>query len=1030
MKNIKIFATIMVLLLAIVIPINAQQTKDITGTVTDKAGDPVIGATVAIKNKPTLGVMTDTDGKFSLKATAYDILIFSYIGYTSQEIPVEAKSVINVTMEEADNTLQQVTVVGGNTTVRKATIVGAITTVDTKTLNAPTASISNSLAGNVAGIIARQTSGEPGSNFSEFWIRGISTFGASSSALVLVDGIERNFNEINVEDIESFSVLKDASATAIYGQRGANGVVIITTKRGNAGKVNISFKGEAGYNTHTILPKYVDGMTYANLANEARRTRYQDPLMSPEEMDILRYGLDPDLYPNVDWYDEVLRTGSANYRASLNISGGGETARYFISGSYYTEDGRYRDESLNNYDTNARYSRYNYRTNVDVNVTPSTIIELGVAGWLTNQNKPGAASTDHIWNSLAALTPITVPIMYSNGLIPTYGIDNEMNPYVLLNQTGYNSTWESKIETNVSLKQDLKFITEGLDFVARFAFDTRNWNEIRRNKMPDLYRAEKTRDGNGNMVLTRIAQSYPLTQISDSNGDRRYYGELNLNYSRLFGEKHRVGGMLLYYQQETSNIVRFADVIEGIPRRTMAFSGRGTYGFSDRYLLEFNFGYTGSENFQKGKRFGFFPAIAAGWVISEEPFIKNNISWLDMFKIRYSYGEVGNDKMSKNNKDIRFAYLDVISGGGSYNFGEMGNSMGGTTITSIGTTSLTWEVAKKHNIGLDLNMFNSAFTMTVDLFKDTRDKIFMERGNIPYTTGIENRNPWANIGKMKSQGADGNFSFSHKVGQVDLTIRGNATYTKSEVIEHDEEINKPFYQKIAGYRYRQTRGLVAVGLFKDQAEIDNSPRQTFGGDILPGDIKYKDVNGDGVINQDDEVPIGYSEVPNLIYGMGLSAQWKGFDFNILFQGAGKSDFFVSGNSVYPFQGSEVGNILDAVADPNDRWISREISGTPDTERQDASFPRLSYGGNLNNYRNSTFWLKNGRYLRLKNLEVGYTVPKTFTRKWKMEQLRVFFLGYNLAQFRAFNWWDPELASNDGAKYPIQKTFSFGLNVTF
>ncbi len=1010
----------------------AQKEITVTGTITDETGETLIGASVVVKNQPGLGTVTDMDGNYKIKTGPNEILVISYIGYNSVEVPIQNRIKIDVVLTTGGTTIDEVTVVGAGVQ-RKVSVVGAISSVDVATLTVPTSNLSNSLAGNVAGIIAVQRSGEPGQNQSEFWIRGISTFGASSAALVLVDGIERNFNEINVEDIESFSVLKDASATAIYGQRGANGVVIITTKRGKEGKVNINFKAEYGIVTPSRMPKYVNTMEYCNLANEASLSRYQDVIFSPSEMEIVNWNLDPDIYPNVDWYDTTLKNQAASYRGMLNLSGGGSTARYYISGAYYNEEGLYKDYSLNNYSTNANYKRYNFRSNVDVNVTKTTIVELGVGGWLTDQNKPGAL-TDQVWESLSAFTPVTVPIMFSNGLAPTGLTSTFVNPYVLLNKTGYKTLWENKLETNVALRQNLDFITPGLNFYGRFSFDTYGYNDVNRATLPDLYSVERRRDSKGRMVLRRQMAGFPLAQSTSSWGDRRYYGELNVSYDRVFNSVHRVTGLLLYYQQDYARNDAGSNVFKAVPKRNLALSGRATYSYHDRYFTEFNFGYTGSENFEPGERFGFFPAIALGWLVSNESFIMDHAPWLTNLKLRYSYGEVGNDVLGDDQGTgyFRFPYISTMGGAAGYTFGETGRyGMGGIAISRIGTPNLTWEVAQKHNVGIDLAIAHK-FTATVDLFKDVRSNIFMQRTYMPSTVGLTGSQiPWANVGKMESLGTDGTLAYSDKIGDVSFTVRGNFTYAHSEVLDYDEPANVLPYQMRKGYRWGQSRGLIALGLFTDQADIDNSPVQTFGS-VLPGDIKYKDVNGDGKVDNDDIVPIGYTNAaPEFVYGAGFSAQWKGFDFNILFQGAGNCDFFLGGIGAAPFYAGANGNILKAVADQSNRWTSRIVSGTPDTERQDVIFPRLQYGSTSNNnYMASTWWLRNSRYLRLKNLEVGYTFPSHMTHKLLMEKVRVYFLGNNLCVWDDFGWWDPELAKDNGAKYPIQKNFTLGLTVSF
>lgn len=1013
----------------------AQETTQqltVTGIVKDETNELLIGASITIKNQPGLGTTTGINGEFSIKVKDYDILVFSYIGYDSKEIPVQGKSKLgNITLQESSKKIEEVVIVSGNRVQRKITQIGAITTINPEMLKGvASANISNALAGNVPGIIAMQTTGEPGKNISEFWIRGISTFGANATALVLVDGIERNLDEINVEDIESFSVLKDASATAVYGQRGANGVILVSTKKGKEGKVKISFKGEYGVLAHTNMPEFVDGVTYARLANEAKFSRNQDPLYTNEEIDVIQYGLDPDLYPDVNWRDYAMRKTSPSYKASLNISGGGSTARYYISGSYYNEQGMYKTRDYNAYNTNVDYKRYNYRANVDVNITKSTVVELGIGGWIALNNGP-TSDSGAIWNSLGALVPIRVPIMYSNGLVPTYGDGFQMNPDAVINRVGYKQGTESKMETNVTLKQDLAFITKGLSFTGRFAFDTYNNQIIKRSKSPSMYYAEPQRNSNGDLVMRRVKSSSPLSQSSDNSGNRRYYTEASVNYERLFGSDHRVSGLLLYYQEEIANANDVGtDIKIGIPKRNMALSGRVTYGYKDRYLVEGNFGYTGSENFQKQNRFGFFPAIALGWVLSEEPWIKKHTSsWLEVFKVRASYGQVGNDRISGNDAD-RFPFISTIGDTDGFNFGESdSNYIGGYGIKKIGASRLTWETAVKWDLGLDVSLWDGLFTLTADIFKDHRKNIFMERGQIPFTVGVEHLKPWANIGEMESKGVDGNFAVHKKIGEVDIVLRGNLTYAINEVLDHDEAANALTYQMTKGYRFNQMRGLMAEGLFESQEEIDNRPKQDFGSVCKPGDIKYKDVNGDGIVNKDDIVPLGYTNTPNLTYGFGGNATWKSLDFNILFQGSGKSSFMLDGWG-RPFSGGETGNILTYVADSKNRWISREYSGTPDTERADAIFPRLTYGDNANNNQASTHWMRSSRYLRLKTLEIGYTLPGTLTRKCFIERARFFFLGNNLAVFSPFKWWDAEAGKGDGMGYPINKTYTVGVQLSF
>lgn len=995
---------------------------DVSGLVLDENNEPLIGVNVTIKDMPGLGVITDVDGKFKMKMEPYHWLVFSYIGFDKQEVLVKESTSLKIIMKESSGTMLDEVVITGTGAQKKVTMTGAVTNVEVNELKTSSASITNALAGNVAGIMARQTSGQPGQNVSEFWIRGISTFGAGSSALVLVDGFERDMNEINIEDIESFSVLKDASATAIYGSRGANGVVLITTKRGNSGKVQIDAKVETTYNTRTSTPEFVDGYTYATLMNEARTTRNQTPFYTDEQLYLLQNGLDKDLYPNVNWMNILLRDGAPTYRATLNINGGGSLARYYISGSYVDEGGMYKaDESLKDYNTNANYRRWNYRLNVDMNITKSTLLKVGVAGSLDKQNEPGSSVND-IWAAAMGYNPISVPVMYSNGLVPAFGSgSDQINPWVAATQTGYQEKWNNKIQTNITLEQDFGFITKGLKFIARYGYDTSNYQYISRKKYPEMWRAEQNRASDGSLIMNKIRDEQLMTQESSSSGERKEYLEAELHYDRTFGD-HTVGGVLKYTQDKTVNTsVNGDDIMQGIDRRHQGLAGRFTYGWKYRYFFDFNFGYNGSENFAPGHQFGFFPAYSVAWNIAEEPIVKEHLPWMDMFKLRYSYGKVGNDNMS-----TRFPYLSTFGASSNYNFADLGQNytFDGLTYTYYATTAVTWEVATKHDLGLDFSLWNSKLTGTIDYFREQRDGIYQARNFIPLSVGMygmgTGMNISTNIGSVMSQGFDGNFAFKQRIGEVDLTIRGNFTYSKSEIKEYDEAYSNYPYKYQKGFRVDQTRGLIALGLFKDFDDIRNSPKQSWG-EVLPGDIKYADVNGDGIVNDDDIVPIGATTRPNLTYGFGVAGQWKGIDVNILFQGVGKSTFCIDGSSVYPFQNGDWGNILTDVVESN-RWILGV------NEDPNAEYPRLSYGGNENNYRASTYWMRDGSFIRLKNLEIGYTIPKKIVNKLHLNNIRIYFMGTNLLTFSKFKLWDPELGSSNGQAYPLSRSYTLGLTI--
>ena len=1002
-----------------------NKTIKVSGTVTDEQNQPLIGVNVTIQGVTGFGTTTDVDGKYTIEMEPYNRLVFSYIGFVEQEILIKEQTKQNVVLKEDDATSLDEVIITGTGVQKKLTVTGAVTQISMDDIaSTSTSNLTNMLAGNVPGVMAMQSSGQPGKNTSEFWVRGISTFGAGSSALVLVDGFPRDLNEISIEDIESFTVLKDASTTAIYGSKGANGVILITTKKGKAGKVNVDAKFEAAYNTRTMTPTFADGYSYASMMNEALITRNKEPEYSAEELEILRLGLDPDLYPNVDWQDLLLRNGAMTYRGSLNLSGGGNTARYFISGSYLNEQGMYKvDENIKkDYDTNANSQLYNYRMNVDVDITKTTLVKVGVSGSLRKMNEPGRAI--NVWEALMRQNPIEIPAMYSDGRFPTRGVDADTNPWVLTTQTGYNETWTNKIQTNITLEQKLDFITKGLSFVGRFGYDTNNGSNIRRMKMPELYKANKQRNEAGELVFNRIAAEQKMSQESGSSGDRYEYLEAELHYNRGFKD-HNIGATLKYNQNSSISTVGIGgDIINGIARRNQGLAGRVSYNWKNRYFADFNFGYNGSENFAKGHQFGFFPAMSAAWNVAEEGFIRNNAKWINMFKIRYSYGKVGNDNLG-----ARFPYLYTIAGvDRGYQWADLGYNKSYTVLayTSLANNNVTWEIATKHDLGIDLALFKDKFGLTVDYFNEYREGIYMTRNYVSYMVGLNGLAPTANVGKVSSEGFDGNFHYNQKLGEWDLTLRGNITYSKNTILDRDEENAYYKYQLQKGYRVNQARGLIAAGMFSDYEEIRNYPTQQFG-EVMPGDLKYKDVNGDGVVDGGDVVAIGATERPNLIYGVGLSARWKSFDFNVHFQGAGKSSYCIQGPSVYAFSQKEVGNILPDLVDG--RWIDSTISGTEATMNPNASYPRLSYGGNSNNYRASTFWLRNGSYLRLKTLEIGYNLPQKWVNKIYSKNIRLFFIGTNLLTFSEFKLWDPEMGSTTGAHYPLAKTFSFGFNIS-
>ncbi len=1023
----KIINTVGLLLFMSINLLFAQSDITVGGLIMTEKGEELIGVNIIVKENPMVGTISDTDGRFKLtNISSGETLVFSFIGFEVQEIKIERPDErMRVVLKELSSDMDEVVVVGRGTQ-RKVSVVGAISNIDAKDLRVPATSVTNMLGGRIPGIISVTRSGEPGRDFSEFWIRGISTFGAGSSALILIDGVEGNLNTLDPEDIESFSILKDASATAVYGVRGANGVVLVTTKKGVAGKLSINVKANAGISHSPRMPQYVDANTYAYLANEAALSRGMNPVYSEMDLVLFKNGLDPDIHPNVNWRDVILKDYSWNQQYHLGASGGGQVARYYISLGILNKEAIFKqDKGVNKYDTNVNYNQYNFRANVDINLTPTSVLTLGLENILVGQNYPGYGdSSQALWDAQANLTPVTVPLRFSTGELPAYGeFNDQVSPYVLLNHTGYRNYYRNTNNLNVQFRQDLAVITKGLSFAALFNLYANNQMWSGRPKSPALYYSKKRlRDGSLDLEKKRDAQE-PY-YFRDTEIDRKIYFESHFDYDRVFGIDHRVTALAHFYMQDYISS-RFSTDLTAIPKRYMSFSGRATYSWKDTYLLEGNIGYTGSEAFEKGKRFGTFPAISLGWVPTQYNFVKDNIPFINFLKFRGSYGVVGNDRLTGDDS-VRFPYLTLMgtTDGSQWNTGQ------GITETQVGSSNLRWETSNKANFGIDTKFYRNKFEMTVDFFQDIRSGIYQQRASVPEEIGLVTL-PWANVGKMKSWGMDGNISFMQTFSKDSyLVLRANLTQSKNEILEFEESIVRYPYQTAVGYQWGINRGLVALGLFKDEDEIMNSPRQVFEREVLPGDIKYKDINGDGVIDDYDVVPLGFSNLPQIQYGFAAEFNWRKWNLNVLFEGVEKVKYFSSGAGFFPFVGRETGNILDEVALQENRWTSAEISGDPSTENPNAKFPRFTYGDNANNNRPSTFWLNDGRYLRLKNIHLSYSPDVKYLNRFGVQNAVISLIGDNLYVWDKVKNFDPAQASGNGAAYPIQRVYTLQLNLKF
>jgi TonB-linked SusC/RagA family outer membrane protein len=998
---------------------NAGRGYIISGTVMEENGEPLPGVNIAV-NGGVHGTISDMDGRFNLEnIPPGDTVVFSFIGFKTYEMVVnENKTRLKIALQPNIDELDQVVVVGHGTQ-RKITTTGAITSVNTAELQVPAVSVSNMIAGRVPGVIGLSRSGEPGNDYSEFWIRGISTFGANSSALVLIDGVEGNLNDVDPVDIESFSVLKDASATAVYGVRGANGVVLITTKRGKAGKLKVNIKANRTYTECARLPEYVDAATYARLANEAREVRGLKRKYSDVEIELFETGLDPDLYPNVNWRDVILKDHSYYGQYNLNISGGGTNARYYISLGYQDKDGIFKqDESANKYDVNVNYHKYNFRSNVDMDLGPGTKLLLSLEDVIAEQNSPGYGDDNNaLWSAQANLAPVTVPVRYSNGQLAAYGsTGKQINPYVLLNYTGYKRNSQNTVNLKLKLTQKLDFITKGLDASGLFSWTYYGQHQSGRNKMPDLYYATG-RQNDGALISRRTVTSTDASYWQSAYIARSLYFEGQINYNRLFNDKHRITGLIHAYRQDERNSDGngYDDVI---PVRYQAISGRATYSYNDTYLVELNGGYSGSENFKPGEQYGFFPAFSLGWIPTQYRWMKGNIPFLNYLKIRASWGKVGN-----GSTDERFPYLSLMN----YGANDWGQTV---TEGKVGVDNLKWETTTKYDIGLDAKFYRERFDLTVDWFLTEADDIYQQRVTIPYEAGAA-QSPWVNAGSMRSWGADGNLAYMQPFGNdVSLTVRGNFTFSRNEVTHWEQTgINYP-YQSYTGVPYGVHRGLIALGLFKDEEDIAGSPVQTFMSNYRPGDIKYKDVNGDGIIDSDDEVPLDYSNVPRLEYGLAAEFNLHHWSVSVFFTGQEQVSYFLGGDGYYPFNGEEEGNILSIVANQENRWTPASYSGTTATENPNARFPRLTYGWNANNNRNSTFWLADASFIRFKNAEIAYRFDQPWLVRYGISSAILSFTAGNIAVWDDVELWDPEQASSNGAVYPLQRTYTLQLNVSF
>lgn len=1006
------------LLIAVLFPVWSAAAIRISGTVTDPDNEPLPGVTimeVGTKN----GTSTDVDGNFFIDvANKNATLHLSYIGFKDKEVKVGKSTILRIVMDPDLSELQEVVVVGYGTQ-QKASVVGSITTIEPEKLRVnSTRSMTGNLAGQLAGIIAYRPTGEPGYDSSSFWIRGISSFAGGTSPLVLIDGVERSLDDIDPAEIESFSILKDASASAMYGVRGANGVILVNTKRGKVGAPTVTFRVEQSFRKPTKLPEFIGAAEHMTLINNlAGRT-----IFPQQRIDRTASGYDPDLYPDIDWVDALTKDLSENTRANLSIAGGSDFLRYSLTGSYFRESGNMnRDENLP-YDTSTGLQKYNVRANVDMDLTKTTLVRFNVGGYLQNLRKNSSSTTD-VFNYAFETVPFVHPPIYSDGRIP---VDSgRVNPWAMLTQTGYTRQTKSQIQSLVSVEQDLKMLTEGLKVRALFSFDVYNCKIHYADRTPVYYGIASGRDVEGNLIHTEPSNTGGSDFLNHHNGveygTTRTYFEAAATYNRLFNSLHRVDALLLFNRDSYDN--------GGIqPYHHQGLAGRASYTYDSRYVAEFNFGYNGSENFAPGHRYGFFPSGAIGWVISNESFMADLTPKINKLKLRASVGQVGNDDIGSSR---RFAYITTINQSvDGYRFGPTNGYFRGDGIREgdVGVSNLTWETVTKYNLGIEAGLWN-ALDIQFDVFKEDRKDIFMQRRIIPTQVGFATT-PYANFGKVKNHGLEAEINYHQNFGQ-DWTVglRGTLTYAKNEVVEYDDpESVKGTYRSYTGQSIGSLYGYWADGLYtaddfdSEGKLLPGLPVSELSADIRPGDIKYKDMNGDGVINTRDQGYIGGVTTPRLIYGFGGNLRFKNVDFNFFFQGTGDSYRMISvGSNIIP--GSGMGTMYNIFANYTDSW-------NDEVQSQDVFWPRLTYGKNTQNQVSSTWWKKNMSFLRLKTVELGYTLPKSFTRKYGSSNTRVYVSGNDLFYLSKFKLWDPELDTGTGLKYPTMRSIMVGLDFKF
>lgn len=1029
-------------ILFLLIPFFAFSQKKITGVVKNASTGELIQGVNLMKDKIPI-TATNSNGEFEITANVGDSITFTSIGLKPIVQVVDNRNILEILMYNDDSVIEDVTVVAFGTQ-KKSSVVASITTVKASDLKIPSSNLTSSFAGRIPGMISYQTSGEPGADNAQFFIRGVTTFGYQTSPLILIDGFESstdNLARLQPDDIESFSILKDASATVLYGARGANGIVMVTTKAGREGPVKLNARIDVNTSMPTEIVDMVDGVEYMRLYNQARISR--DPVLgayySEQKIQSTINGENPMIYPNIDWYNTLFKPSTTNTKVNVNISGGGQVATYYVSTGYDKETGLLNVDDRNNFNNNIDINRLFIRSNVIFKLTKTTTLDTRIQGRFERYTGP-YESASNIFRMIMNSNPVDFPAVYEPDSANIYtehilfgnsyvAGNLKSNPYAEMVR-GYEDRNESSITAQATISQDLGFLTEGLKLQAKASVSTWSKYSSTRSYNPFYYDLETYNQITGEYTLYPLnpttGQAYLGDVVPGRDANGHYYFEARINWNRSFGS-HNLGLMTVgMLEEKLLTAGNSFSIYETLPERNMGNSGRVTYDFDNRFFAEIAYGFNGSEKFTGDKRYGFFPSFGGSWMISNEKFWEPLKTAISTFKIRGTWGLVGNDAIAQ--RADRFFYLSDISLGGSgYRWGSnFMNSYDGYTVNRYANPEISWEQSEKWNLGLEMNFMNESLKFTGDLFKDIRSNIYMTRENFPATSGLE-ASVSGNVGKVSSEGFEGSIDYQRSFGtNLWISGRANFTYAVNELVELDERDYPDEYLKRQGYNINQQWGLVAERLFVDQQEIENSPIQDFG-EYMAGDIKYKDINGDGIINSNDRIAMGYPTVPEIQYGFGMSVGYKSFDFSFFFQGNKNVSFFINATDESNLSTGDYGiapfanrrNAMSIIAD--DYWSETN----PNIH---AFWPRLSTEPIANNTQQSSWWLRDGSFLRLKSLEIGYS-PKNLKRIGLNAGSRIYFSTENMLVFSPFKLWDPEVGRN-GLGYPINKRFNVGIQLVY